>query len=1009
MHYNIIMDLPSETKEFNLENKIREGISELLSSVMLKCDKHEKVLAKLRRRDKEKSEKLISLEENLNKNVIRMIPLDMFNQKAMEIRTEAKSLESLVTSKLDHYKSEMNTANRKLDYFKSMLKAQEDLQRSNQETFKLVENSSRELKENITLQMSNLSNVINKTSYQSFSLMENMDNKIEKMVHKLKDLNEKAVYNLQFFLKQSTEHNAKIDSKLESVIKERVDKRQILDMRRRFDEELTLVKSKFNLDIRSINTYLDNAFKFEINRKIFNAVLPVFEFKQLKNAIPRLEKLLKKADSVIENPKDKLSQQLPASTLSQITYHRKYFENQIKFCKDKVKEMEVYYMKSIETRMLEKIAPIQAKSQTINIAHTNADNFIAHRAISDISVENQKSMTQSLVQARERGNIESPNSKRELLQDKNLYQKEERKKKAQYESPHEKKISFLQDTRRTREIPKEKSQNRIKHSPSKEHPRSPMLIPTKNSESLMSSSEKPYAEVHSSQNYSENLRDSTENKTFNKEDLDLNSSILLNSAKSGTISQKDSRSTLNNIRNSAESEKSSQENPKHTRNNIRIPEEGFPVIREDLHQSRGHSTNSLDQGSIGNSFQNVRDSNKSSTPNNLQDHNPPKDDDLGSNPSLPEDYDQKLSENYIEDSENDHSQDFPPSDEELENNESSPFPPITSNPKISPEVRKSKEPKRLRKVRNTSKPPISERIPPSESSSKVPPAAPQHLTESQQSALDSFTDAFMEKSKEINKKLSDFVNNQIEKLIISRDESISTIENSTLHLRNQLVNEQEELRLHIKLIHEENKQILKQRVHELARTESEFKYIKSILESCDTEIHYIKQELSNINSSSEIVLRTQQMIYCLLRQDEEDREGIQLTGMYESKPKVSSKSKNSVNLKTECMSCSGHDPSIYSAFKMACLNYAPSEVTFNGKVYPRKQLIEMLGENESDIVGTPLGSRVLEKLSKSTICHNDSFLKDKSKTPKISGRFLLNNTMSKIESNNGSPKPRKLR
>ena len=85
-------------------------------------------------------------------------------------------------------------------------------------------------------------------------------------------------------------------------------------MRRRFDEELTLVKSKFNLDIRSINTYLDNAFKFEINRKIFNAVLPVFEFKQLKNAIPRLEKLLKKADSVIENPKDKLSQQLPAST-----------------------------------------------------------------------------------------------------------------------------------------------------------------------------------------------------------------------------------------------------------------------------------------------------------------------------------------------------------------------------------------------------------------------------------------------------------------------------------------------------------------------------------------------------------------------------------------------------------------------------------------------------------------------------------------------------------------------
>ena len=40
----------------------------------------------------------------------------------------------------------------------------------------------------------------------------------------------------------------------------------------------------------------------------------------------------------------------------------------------------------------------------------------------------------------------------------------------------------------------------------------------------------------------------------------------------------------------------------------------------------------------------------------------------------------------------------------------------------------------------------------------------------------------------------------------------------------------------------------------------------------------------------------------------------------------------------KCLSCTNHNPSVLSAFKMACLAYFPSNVSFKGKVYKRAYL-----------------------------------------------------------------------
>ena len=43
------------------------------------------------------------------------------------------------------------------------------------------------------------------------------------------------------------------------------------------------------------------------------------------------------------------------------------------------------------------------------------------------------------------------------------------------------------------------------------------------------------------------------------------------------------------------------------------------------------------------------------------------------------------------------------------------------------------------------------------------------------------------------------------------------------------------------------------------------------------------------------------------------------------------------------MSCSGQNPVIMTAFKMACLNYSPSVIKYRHRTFTRKQLISVLG------------------------------------------------------------------
>ena len=50
-----------------------------------------------------------------------------------------------------------------------------------------------------------------------------------------------------------------------------------------------------------------------------------------------------------------------------------------------------------------------------------------------------------------------------------------------------------------------------------------------------------------------------------------------------------------------------------------------------------------------------------------------------------------------------------------------------------------------------------------------------------------------------------------------------------------------------------------------------------------------------------------------------------------------------LSLDKNCYSCSGNNSSVVNAFKMACLAYFPSPVTYKGKVFAREVLLGMQG------------------------------------------------------------------
>ena len=153
-----------------------------------------------------------------------------------------------------------------------------------------------------------------------------------------------------------------------------------------------------------------------------------------------------------------------------------------------------------------------------------------------------------------------------------------------------------------------------------------------------------------------------------------------------------------------------------------------------------------------------------------------------------------------------------------------------------------------------------------------------------------------------------------------------------------LLNTQQDLETNLNLMHEEIKQIVLRNKQDKTDVNKQFSLQHTEIRGSSEIVERLDQQFSTLNELLITLSEMGKILHLLTLQEEDDRQSLQLLGYTESKSQ-----KAYISLKSDCMSCSGQNPVLMSAFKMACLNYSPSNVKYKHKTYSRKQLINVLG------------------------------------------------------------------
>ena len=106
----------------------------------------------------------------------------------------------------------------------------------------------------------------------------------------------------------------------------------------------------------------------------------------------------------------------------------------------------------------------------------------------------------------------------------------------------------------------------------------------------------------------------------------------------------------------------------------------------------------------------------------------------------------------------------------------------------------------------------------------------------------------------------------------------------------------------------------------------------------ETKFLKVQDRVEEIYKNFSNIIECLKILNVLCKQDESDRESIALMGYKESKNK--GQTKPIISLDKQCLTCTGQASVVITAFKIACLAYTPSSVTYKENTFSRKELLE---------------------------------------------------------------------
>ena len=113
-----------------------------------------------------------------------------------------------------------------------------------------------------------------------------------------------------------------------------------------------------------------------------------------------------------------------------------------------------------------------------------------------------------------------------------------------------------------------------------------------------------------------------------------------------------------------------------------------------------------------------------------------------------------------------------------------------------------------------------------------------------------------------------------------------------------------------------------------------FKKFARSLEKINAREQLTSENIERLTSNIENIREFCKISIALQGQDEVDRDSISLMGYKSKKPNV-------MSIDKRCLSCAGQSSAVLAAFKIACLVYEPSQVSFKDRKYNRKDLITL--------------------------------------------------------------------
>lgn len=147
-----------------------------------------------------------------------------------------------------------------------------------------------------------------------------------------------------------------------------------------------------------------------------------------------------------------------------------------------------------------------------------------------------------------------------------------------------------------------------------------------------------------------------------------------------------------------------------------------------------------------------------------------------------------------------------------------------------------------------------------------------------------------------------------------------------------------ENKIYIQLVQGETEQVAAKRKRDKVVFKQVLHKVSGKADKTEISVERLKAETQNVSEMVACLVEFGFISHSLMSQDEEDKQTLKLLATKGALP-----AQSSIKINSDCLSCAGKSSMITHAFKIACISYDPSPLSYRSRVFSRSQLLQVAG------------------------------------------------------------------